>query len=79
MWHYVYSLQTTDKKHWYVGVTNNLQRRLQEHNSGHSIHTNKYADWQLVSFTGFQNRKRAEEFENYLKTQSGRAFSKRHF
>jgi len=78
MWHYVYSIQTADKQHIYVGVTNNLKRRIEEHNEGHSIHTNKYKNWELLSFTGFRNRKRAEEFEQYLKTQSGRAFAKKH-
>ena len=78
MWNYVYSLQTIDKRHWYVGRTNNLKRRLGEHNDGHSIHTNKYKNWELVSFTGFRDKARAEEFEKYLKTQSGRAFAKKH-
>lgn len=77
MWHYVYSLQTTDKNHWYVGRTNNLKRRLAEHNSGHSIYTNKYNNWELLSFTGFRDKKRAEQFEKYMKSQSGRAFSKK--
>ncbi|MBU2214064.1 GIY-YIG nuclease family protein [Patescibacteria group bacterium] len=55
MWHYVYSLQTDDKKHWYVGKTTNIKRRLSEHNSGHSIHTRNFKNWELISFTGFRN------------------------
>jgi predicted GIY-YIG superfamily endonuclease len=81
MWHYVYSLQTQDKQHWYVGVTNDIHRRLEEHNSGLSKYTSKhlaeYNLWELYSCTIFKDRKKAEDFEQYLKTQSGRRFAKR--
>jgi predicted GIY-YIG superfamily endonuclease len=41
--HYVYVLQSEDDPaHYYVGLTTDPQRRLYEHNSGKSIHTNKY-------------------------------------
>lgn len=76
--HFVYSLESEDGNHWYVGVTNNVDRRLEEHNTGKSVHTNKHKPWRLQSYTAFIDRKRAEEFELYLKSHSGRAFSKKH-
>ncbi|PIR52950.1 excinuclease ABC subunit C [Candidatus Peregrinibacteria bacterium CG10_big_fil_rev_8_21_14_0_10_49_10] len=76
--HLVYSLESEDQQHWYVGVTNNVERRLAEHNDGKCIHTNKHKPWKLKSFTAFINRDRAVAFERYLKSHSGRAFAKRH-
>lgn len=77
---YVYILESeADAKHWYVGYTSNLERRVREHNSGDSFHTKKFNPWKIKTYVGFQNRERAERFELYLKSQSGRAFSKKHF
>ena len=76
--HFVYSLESEDSQHWYVGVTDNIDRRLTEHNTGKCIHTNKNKPWKLKSFTAFIDRNRAESFEKYLKSHSGRAFVKKH-
>jgi predicted GIY-YIG superfamily endonuclease len=81
MYHYVYLLQTEDKVHHYTGVTNNIDRRLFEHNSGLSKYTSKHLQdynlWELDCAVMFRDRKKAEKFEAYLKTQSGRRFAKR--
>lgn len=63
----------------YVGITHNLENRLQEHNSGESIHTDKYAPWKLMTYVCFDNKQKAIAFEKYLKSGSGRSFAKRHF
>jgi putative endonuclease len=81
MWHYVYLLQTQDKQHHYTGVTNNINRRIFEHNNGFSKYTSKHLLdcnlWDLDCAVMFRSRKKAEKFEEYLKTQSGRRFAKR--
>ncbi|MEK7563258.1 MAG: GIY-YIG nuclease family protein [Patescibacteria group bacterium] len=77
--HYVYVLESADASHWYVGVTDNVERRLAEHNNGHSHHTSKYGLWNLKLYIAFPDRVRAEQFEKYLKSHSGRAFTKKHF
>ena len=77
--HFVYSLESEDGIHWYVGMTNDVERRLAEHNAGMCTHTNKHKPWKLKSYTAFTNRHQAEAFERYLKSHSGRAFAKRHF
>jgi predicted GIY-YIG superfamily endonuclease len=77
---FVYMLQSeADKSRYYVGISNNPVRRLEEHNSGNSIHTNKYRPWKLTITIGFADPAKAAEFERYLKSGSGRAFAKRHF
>ncbi|MSR67938.1 GIY-YIG nuclease family protein [Candidatus Peribacteria bacterium] len=76
--HYVYILESADHEHWYVGVTDNLERRITEYNNAKSPHTSKIAQWRLKTYTAFPDRVRAEEFEHYLKSHSGRAFTKKH-
>ncbi|PIR53515.1 excinuclease ABC subunit C [Candidatus Peregrinibacteria bacterium CG10_big_fil_rev_8_21_14_0_10_49_10] len=78
--YYVYILESEkNTKHWYVGVTRDLNRRLNEHNAGDSIHTNKFKPWKIKNYTAFNSQKKAEAFERYLKSNSGRVFSKRHY
>ncbi|MCH8081314.1 MAG: GIY-YIG nuclease family protein [Proteobacteria bacterium] len=77
--YYVYLIQSVsspDEK--YVGLTVNLKKRLSEHNSGNSIHTNKFKPWKLVTYIVFTDKKKAKEFEVYIKQGSGHAFAKRH-
>ena len=68
-----------DPTKYYTGLTDNVERRLAVHNSGGSQYTATLRPWTLVAFTVFTNPESAAEFEQYLKTGSGRAFSKRHF
>ena len=77
---YVYVLQSeVDPEHFYVGATTDPERRVREHNSGKSIHTNKHRPWKLSICIGFADRAKALRFEQYLKSGSGRAFAKKHF
>lgn len=77
--HYVYILRSkSDPDQTYVGSTGDLRRRLAEHNSGKSIHTNKFKPWELMAYLALPERQFAEQFERYLKSGSGRAFAKRH-
>ncbi|WP_421786783.1 GIY-YIG nuclease family protein [Hyphobacterium sp.] len=73
--HYVYILESQTGEHRYTGLTNDIARRLKEHNAGSVGHTSKYKPWKFRTIIGFNCRKRAAEFEKYLKTGSGRAFS----
>jgi putative endonuclease len=76
---YVYVLQSesqTDQT--YVGSTQDLRRRLGEHNSGKSAHTRKFVPWRLIFYAAFPEKPFAEKFERYLKSGSGRAFARKH-
>ena len=74
--YYVYILKSekfTDK--FYIGITTNLQKRINEHNTeSNEGFTKLYAPWYLETYIVFQNENLAKEFEVYLKTHSGRAF-----
>ena len=77
---YVYLLQSQiEPDRYYVGISNDPTRRLDEHNSGQSTHTNKHKPWKIVVTVGFADPAKATAFERYLKSGSGRAFAKKHF
>lgn len=76
----VYVLRSvSDSTRYYTGLTDDVSRRLEVHNSGGSQHTAPLRPWKLVAVTEFTDPESAAAFEQYLKTGSGRAFSKRHF
>ncbi|MDH5722250.1 MAG: GIY-YIG nuclease family protein [Alphaproteobacteria bacterium] len=77
---YVYILQSINTpEHFYTGLTVDLEKRVDKHNSGKSIHTNKFKPWKIRTYMVFDEKERAEKFEKYLKTSSGRAFAKKRF
>ena len=78
--YYAYILRSkTFPDQTYVGWTSDLRKRLAEHNSGKSIHTNKFKPWDLAAYLALPEKPLAEQFERYLKSGSGRAFAKRRF
>jgi predicted GIY-YIG superfamily endonuclease len=77
---YVYMLQSIDPPgHWYVGMTRNLPERLKVHNAFKVRHTSKFAPWRIEFAVAFRDEAKAVAFEKYLKSQSGRAFARKHF
>ena len=77
MWH-VYILKCLDKTH-YVGCTNDLEDRVKRHNLGQVHYTKTRLPFELIVSISFNDKYKAYAFEKYLKSGSGRAFSKRHF
>jgi predicted GIY-YIG superfamily endonuclease len=77
--YYVYILRSkSNKNRFYIGFTNNLERRLNEHeNAREAAYTHRYAPWDLETYIVFNNEHLAKEFELYLKSHSGRAFLRR--
>jgi predicted GIY-YIG superfamily endonuclease len=76
--YYVYLLQSINfPDQTYIGYTKNLDKRLEAHNQGNSLHTAKYKPWKVVMHLVFQEEKKAITFEKYLKTYSGKAFAKK--
>ena len=75
---YVYILQSeSDHTRFYIGLTDDLKARLQKHNNGGVPHTSKYIPWHIKTAIAFTDKDRAQKFERYLKTASGRAFAKK--
>ena len=76
MWYYVYVLKLKDGRH-YVGRTKNLKDRMRRHSSGHSQFTKCHLPIILVWAASFSDLFMAIKFEKYLKSGSGRAFTKK--
>ena len=74
----VYIIQSiSSPEHFYSGITNDLDRRLTEHNAGHLPNTARYRPWKIKPTMTFVDEQKAHAFEKYLKTGSGRAFAKK--
>ncbi|MCF7849306.1 MAG: GIY-YIG nuclease family protein [Kiritimatiellales bacterium] len=74
--HYVYILKSiAHPSQSYVGYTADLKNRINKHNEGGCKHTSKYKPWKIVWYSAFPDKHKALEFETYLKSHSGKAFS----
>ena len=56
----------------YIGCTNNLQKRIYEHNSGKVFSTKHRMPFDLIYYEAFVNKKDAFAREQWLKTGWGR-------
>jgi putative endonuclease len=65
--YYVYFLKSTGTRWIYIGTTNNLNRRLAEHNNGKSIFTSKRGPWELIYFEAYKDERDAIAREKSLK------------
>ncbi|MBV6647499.1 MAG: GIY-YIG nuclease family protein [Cyclobacteriaceae bacterium] len=75
---FVYILKCYDGT-FYVGCTNDILKRIKQHNQKQIHYTKSRLPLKLVSYTAFTNKYTAYQFEKYMKSGSGRAFAKRHF
>ena len=70
---YVYYLSSQkNKDQHYVGYTENLKLRLEQHNKGLSASTKPYRPWELIFYEAYKNKRDAKRRELYLKTTKGR-------
>jgi predicted GIY-YIG superfamily endonuclease len=77
---FVYILRSeSDPDRHYVGRTADVDNRLAWHNDGPSGYTRNHRPWSVIVSVEFPDESHAARFERYLKSGSGRAFSKRHF
>ena len=75
---YVYILRSLrESGRFYVGITSDLRLRLRKHNMGEVSHTSKFAPWAIKTYVAFSDKTKALAFEKYLKSSSGRAFTKK--
>jgi len=51
--YFVYILKSKKTGSLYVGKTNNLVRRIKEHNNGDNPSTKRYLPWICVYFEGY--------------------------
>ncbi|HSE56575.1 MAG TPA: GIY-YIG nuclease family protein [Candidatus Paceibacterota bacterium] len=76
--YFVYILKLKNGE-YYTGFTDNLKRRVQDHRYGKVITTRSQLPLQLVWYASFLSKKKALDFELYLKSSSGFAFRNKRF
>ena len=76
IYHYVYVIRSQKDHKFYVGYTKNVQKRLEEHNSGRVRSTKKRLPMKLIYWEGCISRKDATTREKYLKTAWGKRYIK---
>lgn len=60
-------------------MTNDLARRLAEHNSGKHLYIKRYCPWVMIYSEEYDSLEEARDQEVYLKSSSGRKFLKNLF
>ena len=70
----VYAIKSLTKNYIYVGLTNNLDRRLNEHNTGSNRTTKPYRPFVLIYTETFNSRTEARLKEKYFKSVVGKEF-----
>ena len=74
--YYIYAIKSTTRNYIYVGITNNLERRLDEHNRGLNRTTKPYMPFVLICTETVASRLEARKREIYLKSGVGKEFLK---
>ncbi len=67
MFFYVYVLKSIRSNKFYIGYTENLKRRVKEHNDGKNLSTKPFKPYKLIFYEAFLNRLDAKNREAYLK------------
>lgn len=71
---YVYILQSKKSGKWYTGSTNDLRKRLSQHNSGQSNWTKSGIPWILIYYESSLHEEDARAREKYLKSGPGKKY-----
>ncbi|MBI5079082.1 GIY-YIG nuclease family protein [Candidatus Wolfebacteria bacterium] len=74
MFYYIYVLFSREDKGIYTGFTNDLKRRIKEHNQGNVDSAKNRQLLDLIYFEGYKSKKAACQRERYLKTGWGRNY-----
>jgi len=77
MW-YVYIIRSVKYKYKYIGSTNDLERRLREHNNGMCDASSPYKPFEIEAHIAVKDKAIAVALEKYFKSGSGAAFLKKH-
>jgi len=65
---YVYVLQSLKDNKWYTGSTQDISRRLEEHNSSRVESTRRRVPFKIIYYEACLNEHDARTREQYLKT-----------
>jgi putative endonuclease len=73
---FVYVIRSNKDGKFYTGFTSNVEKRLEEHNSGKVLSTKSRVPFELVYFEACVCMEDAIQREKYLKTTYGKRYIK---
>ena len=68
----VYVLKSSRVEWYYVGMTNNLSKRIRQHNTGQTTSTKSHLPLSMVYSKQFADRITARDYEKFLKIRSNK-------
>ena len=72
--HYVYILKSQTTGNYYTGETNNLQRRIYEHNNNKSFATRGRGPWEIIYIEKYKTPKEAKQREYKIKKKKRKSY-----
>jgi len=76
---YTYVISSLKNKYLYVGLTNNPERRVAQHQNKKEKTTAPYSPFRILLIEEFQTRQEARNREKYLKSGVGKEWLKDRF
>jgi len=73
---YIYVLESLKNKNLYFGHTNDLKKRLKEHNCDKNFSTKPYIPWHIIYYEACLEKEDAVRRERYPKTTQGKKMLK---
>ncbi len=74
--YFVYAIKSVNRNYIYAGLTNDIERRVAEHNAGKNKTTKPYRPFKLIYSESFSTRVEARKKEKYLKSGIGKEYLK---
>ncbi len=74
--YFVYAIRSINRNYIYVGLTNNPQKRISEHNRKKEKTTGFYAPFKIVLLEEYDTRLEARKREKHLKSGIGKEYLK---
>lgn len=76
--YYVYLLECQTDKSWYIGYTEDLKTRIEDHQKGRGCRTTSMKkNWKLIYYESYLSKPDALGREKFLKGGSGRTYLKK--
>ena len=70
----VYILYSQKLDRYYVGYTNDLGRRISEHNRKKGKYTDNGIPWEIKYVERYPEKKKAEDREHFIKSRKSKSF-----
>ena len=75
--YFVYAISSKTNKYIYVGLTNNIERRIKQHNLGRERTTKTHIPFELILKEEYVTREKARTREKILKSGYGKEWLKK--